>query len=309
MNKGTRYQGICEQCGAPTYAHYKSQLPRFCSFSCSNQWKWDNIRQKAEYVNLVCCYCGKEFQIISCDSRIKRGQKRFYCCKECSDKDKKVYSDKKCPVCGKIYNKHGATCSRRCGATRLRISRYNESNGTDFTTIDECKRHKEHKNQLLKEERDSALKESIRKRNQERKAKQRENPEYKAKMKMYLKIYTQTHKEERNSKQRTRLLCDPLFRFKTQTRKLLSNSFRRKKFNKCVKTEQMLGCSLSFFAEYMQSKFKDGMSFENYGEWQIDHIIPLATAKTIEDVIKLNHYSNLQPLWAQENRAKSDKIL
>ncbi len=51
------------------------------------------------------------------------------------------------------------------------------------------------------------------------------------------------------------------------------------------------------------------MSWENMGKWHVDHIIPLATAKTEDEVIKLCHYSNLQPLWAEDNWAKSDKIL
>ena len=47
----------------------------------------------------------------------------------------------------------------------------------------------------------------------------------------------------------------------------------------------------------------------NYG-WDIDHIIPLSTAKTEEDIIKLNHYTNLQPLCSKINRhIKSDKII
>jgi hypothetical protein len=52
------------------------------------------------------------------------------------------------------------------------------------------------------------------------------------------------------------------------------------------------------------------MTFDNHGVngWHIDHIIPLS-AKTEEEIIKLCHYTNLQPLWAEENRAKSNKIL
>jgi hypothetical protein len=50
------------------------------------------------------------------------------------------------------------------------------------------------------------------------------------------------------------------------------------------------------------------MTWDNYGVWVIDHIVPLATANTENEVIKLSHYSNLQPLWETENRDKWDKL-
>jgi len=57
----------------------------------------------------------------------------------------------------------------------------------------------------------------------------------------------------------------------------------------------------------MESKFKPGMHWDNHGGktgWQIDHIVPLAEAKTLEQAIALNHYKNIQPLWPEENRKK-----
>jgi hypothetical protein len=51
------------------------------------------------------------------------------------------------------------------------------------------------------------------------------------------------------------------------------------------------------------------MSWDNHGEWHIDHIIPLSSAKNENDVYTLCHYTNLQPLWAEENLRKSNKII
>lgn len=51
------------------------------------------------------------------------------------------------------------------------------------------------------------------------------------------------------------------------------------------------------------------MTFENHGEWHLDHIIPLASAINEEDIIKLNHYTNFQPLWSKENLKKGSKII
>ena len=46
------------------------------------------------------------------------------------------------------------------------------------------------------------------------------------------------------------------------------------------------------------------MSWSNHGKWHLDHIIPISSARTKEEAIKLNHYSNFQPLWAIDNLVK-----
>jgi hypothetical protein len=84
----------------------------------------------------------------------------------------------------------------------------------------------------------------------------------------------------------------------------------QKNFNH-IKTLEVLGCSKNFLKEYLENKFTDGMTWDNYGfyGWHIDHIIPLSSAKTEEDVIKLCHYTNLQPLWSEDNLKKGSKII
>jgi hypothetical protein len=73
----------------------------------------------------------------------------------------------------------------------------------------------------------------------------------------------------------------------------------------------LLGCSYREFVIYLEQKFIHGMSWENYGlyGWHIDHIIPLSSAQDQEELEKLCHYTNLQPLWAKDNLVKGDKIL
>jgi hypothetical protein len=103
---------------------------------------------------------------------------------------------------------------------------------------------------------------------------------------------------------------DDIFRFKSNVRGLIYSSFKRKVNNdwkKNSKTEDILKCKLDFFKNYIESKFTKDMTFENYGKWHLDHIKPLALAKSEEDVILLNHYTNFQPLWAKDNLKKRDK--
>ena len=72
----------------------------------------------------------------------------------------------------------------------------------------------------------------------------------------------------------------------------------------------MIGCSPEELKKHIESKFTYGMSWELVGkEIHIDHIIPLSSANTIEQVESLCHYSNLQPLWAKDNLKKKNKII
>jgi hypothetical protein len=77
---------------------------------------------------------------------------------------------------------------------------------------------------------------------------------------------------------------------------------------KSSKTNDILGCSINEFKNYLSSKFVNGMSFDNYGEWHLDHIIPISFGRTKEEIIQLNHYTNFQPLWKEDNFAKGCKL-
>jgi len=77
------------------------------------------------------------------------------------------------------------------------------------------------------------------------------------------------------------------------------------------KTFEITGCSPEELKKHLESQFIDNMSWENYGHkgWHIDHKVALASAKNNEEVYRLCHYTNLQPLWCEENYKKGDKIL
>ena len=101
---------------------------------------------------------------------------------------------------------------------------------------------------------------------------------------------------------------DPIFNFKKKLRKRIWDAFKRKGFSKTSKTREILGAEWEVIKEYFEKRFQEGMTWENHGEWHIDHILPISTATSPEDVIRLNHYTNLQPLWAEDNIKKSDTL-
>jgi hypothetical protein len=73
-------------------------------------------------------------------------------------------------------------------------------------------------------------------------------------------------------------------------------------------TEKLLGSDFNTVKTHIENKFTEGMNWKNQGKWHIDHIIPLSSAKTKDELISLCHYLNLQPLWALDNILKSNKI-
>jgi hypothetical protein len=116
----------------------------------------------------------------------------------------------------------------------------------------------------------------------------------------YSNKYSQKKKQE-----------DPIFKFSGAVRVLLYTSFKRAcngAFTKRSRSVEMLGCSMEDFVSHIVSQFTEGMTLENHGEWHLDHIIPLATARSEDDVIRLSYYKNFQPLWASDNLSKGCKL-
>jgi hypothetical protein len=103
---------------------------------------------------------------------------------------------------------------------------------------------------------------------------------------------------------------DFFYRLKKNIRHRINLFLKIKNIKKNNKTFDIVGCSPEFLKDHIEGQFKDGMSWENYGfyGWHLDHIIPLSSGKTEEEVYKLCHYTNLQPLWCKDNLKKSNKI-
>lgn len=119
-------------------------------------------------------------------------------------------------------------------------------------------------------------------------------------------------KKKHNAKRRrylkSRKAVDPLFKLVTNIRSMISTALAKKGYAKRSKTERILGCSFPKFKAHLEALFKEGMSWTNYGTWHIDHFIPLASASTEQEIVRLNHYTNLRPLWGEENLSKLAKM-
>lgn len=125
------------------------------------------------------------------------------------------------------------------------------------------------------------------------------------------KSYYRENKKKVHERTKKRYKEDIIYRLSHRLRSRLRNVLRTKGFRKNYKALEIIGCSLEQLKLHIEAQFKPGMTWENYGHntWHIDHIDPIGLAKNPEEVKKLSHYTNLQPLWAEENLKKSKKKL
>jgi hypothetical protein len=156
----------------------------------------------------------------------------------------------------------------------------------------------------------------------------RENPQISDKYKKTRIKYESNNKQKISERKRAHYLKNRQLMIKksgeyTKERRSRDVSFRvwlnircrvSKFFKKSIGgdgAEKLFGCTPQFFRNHIQSLWKRGMSWENYGVhgWHLDHIKPLSCfdANSPQDIFKASHYSNFQPLWAKDNLRKSDK--
>lgn len=132
----------------------------------------------------------------------------------------------------------------------------------------------------------------------------------------YAKKYRAENKDKINNNFSIKYHNDPLFKLSVNIRNAIRKPLKENGYLKKSKTIEILGCSFEEFKLHLESKFEPWMTWENHGlynggpnhGWDIDHHLPISSAKSEEDVVRLNHYTNLQPLCSYINRVvKKDK--
>lgn len=121
------------------------------------------------------------------------------------------------------------------------------------------------------------------------------------------KDWTAKNRKHINQQVKNRREKDYLFDIKRRISTMISLVFKHKKHNKKNKSIEIIGCSYEYLITHIEKQFVCGMTWDNRQLWHIDHIVPVATAKTEDELIKLNHFTNLRPIWAKDNLSKSDK--
>ena len=116
------------------------------------------------------------------------------------------------------------------------------------------------------------------------------------------------NREVLNLKRKKYKISSPEGKLAVRIRNRVYSVLRKIGAKKNESFKEYIGCTVSYLVVHIESQFKPGMTWENQGQWHIDHIIPLSIATSTEEVMKLCHYKNLQPLWAKENIVKGYKM-
>ena len=128
------------------------------------------------------------------------------------------------------------------------------------------------------------------------------NAEWKENNSAHVKKWYRNYKKERE-------VIDPAFKIANKIRNRLWYALKGKK--RTCRFDECLGCTREFLVKYLESKFEPGMTWDNYGKWEIDHIEPLFKFNLIEkeELLSACNYINLQPLWKDDHKKKTKKDL
>jgi len=231
--------------------------------------------------------------------------KRCYYCNEekpldeyHKDKNRKDGLQNKCKLCNKQYHQEN---KERISEQKKQHRQENKESIAEY----QKQYHQENRERIL--ERQKQYRQENKERILERKKQYRQ--ENKERIVQYRQENKERIAEQQKQYLRKRRKTDPLFRLRHNISRLIRGSLSNNGYTKKSKTYEILGCSYDEFVKHIESQFVEGMSWKNQGEWELDHIIPVSSHTNKDELIKLNHYTNFQPLWGEDNRRKSDSYL
>jgi len=224
--------------------------------------------------------------------------------------DRLLIQIKACVVCKKHFNsvKKKVVCSEQCLIEKNRRHKLKHYLDNKEEFLKKCKlwvKNNPEKRKKSVNEYYQRNKEKISKYHKERYS----NPKVKKKYSILNKNWKEKNKDRLLELEKYKYHNDILFKLKYVLRRRTNSFLKKRELTKSKQLVDYLGCSPVELKEHLEKQFSLGMSWKNYGwGWHIDHIIPLANAKTKKEIYKLCHYTNLQPLWAKDNLIKGSNL-
>jgi hypothetical protein len=165
------------------------------------------------------------------------------------------------------------------------------------------KRYASNKQEYLRQQREYRVKNADAIRERRRRYRQRNA----SKIKVAKQIYAANNKDKIAKALANRRANNPIARMANSMRRSIRRYLDAGQKGE-MSSFEIIGCSKDDLRKHLESKFRDGMTWQNYGKhWHIDHIVPLISAKSSDEIKRLCHWTNLQPLTAFENISKGSK--
>ena len=276
-----------------------------------------------------CCKIEKDIKEFHKKSDSKDGH--YYYCKECSSIKRKKYYQENKEHSKKIMKKYYQNNKSKVRKSNQKwyfehqqeIKEYNKKyrNENKDKLLKQQKEYYENNKDIILKKQSQYYKQHRDEINKKRKEYLKEYSKkyyetHKEQIKEYNKKYRQEHKDKTREKSKRHyynvLKNNELLLFKKRIRGLIRTSLDRKGQIKNSYTEEILGCNMDFFIDYLiktyENNYKEKWDWKYLKDVHIDHVIPLASVNTEEDVIRFCHYTNLQLLKAKDNLRKSDKL-
>ena len=260
------------------------------------------------------------------DFRVLKDGRLYSYCKECKRKQDKEYRDKNKEKVRKSLKKWREENKER---KYLMDKEYREKN-KDLIKEKKKKYREENKERLrerdklyyeknkakfkkYREENEDKIKREAKKYREENKEyfkkKSRENYEREKELgidrkKEWIENNREQYREYTREYTKERMENDLQFKMVVNHRKRVSWVFKELKLKKKRSSKDILGTDIDEVIKHIEEQFKDGMNWENYWDWHIDHIIPLSSSSNTEELEALFYYKNIQPMWGDENLTK-----
>ena len=121
------------------------------------------------------------------------------------------------------------------------------------------------------------------------------------------------HRENKRNYEKTRKANDPLYKLISNFRTAIYQVLKENNVDKNGHYFEVLKYTPEELINHLKKQFTDGMTWDNYGQWHVDHVMPISVHDIQEigdnEFMRCWSLSNLQPMWGDENIRKSNKIL
>jgi hypothetical protein len=144
------------------------------------------------------------------------------------------------------------------------------------------------------------------KNNTEKEKRDKNRDEYNTRVREWRAANKDRINADKRTREKERRDMDPMYRLRHNLSTRLYMAVSKKVGN----TFELVGCSKDDLVTFLEAEFEEGMSWDNYGEWHVDHVKPCCSfnLEVPEEQKKCFHWTNLQPLWARDNLSKGGKV-